>query len=84
MTIPAIQPAGVSGTEAAGLQGQVAAAPPTLTQAPPPHPPHQRVVISDNSRHCVQAFDRLRVQREQARLVVVFCQALSSGLFFGT
>ena len=38
-----------------------------VTAVPLPVLAHPRVVISDNSRHCVQAFDRLRVQREQAR-----------------
>ena len=51
---------GVSvGAAGAGQQG--------VTAVPLPVLAHPRVVISDNSRHCVQAFDRLRVQREQAR-----------------
>ena len=50
-----------------------------VTAVPLPVLAHPRVVISDNSRHCVQAFDRLRVQREQARYDIT-CILLS--IFF--
>ena len=50
-----------------GLGVSVGAAGAGQQGVPLPVLAHPRVVISDNSRHCVQAFDRLRVQREQAR-----------------